>query len=165
MRTPFRHIAGVGFFLKLPHQLFTMKTFRLLVAVFVISFGIPSSVARAQCSESLAFQTFLTGNQSYVDSILLVGDLNSLTVNLDIVSNGGSYAGDLMVYLYAPNGACVVWGSWNVDPVGGCTNLGTGNGGAWPGGWNSSTDGFYTCLLYTSPSPRDLSTSRMPSSA
>ena len=27
------------------------------------------------------------------------------------------------------------------------------------------TDGRYTCLLYTSPSPRDLSTSRMPSSA
>ena len=26
-------------------------------------------------------------------------------------------------------------------------------------------DGTYTCLLYTSPSPRDLSTSRMPSSA
>ena len=24
---------------------------------------------------------------------------------------------------------------------------------------------FYDCLLYTSPSPRDLSTSRMPSSA
>ena len=29
--------------------------------------------------------------------------------------------------------------------------------GSSPGGW--------TCLLYTSPSPRDLSTSRMPSSA
>ena len=26
-------------------------------------------------------------------------------------------------------------------------------------------DEFYGCLLYTSPSPRDLSTSRMPSSA
>ena len=26
-------------------------------------------------------------------------------------------------------------------------------------------DGLETCLLYTSPSPRDLSTSRMPSSA
>ena len=26
-------------------------------------------------------------------------------------------------------------------------------------------DRFYACLLYTSPSPRDLSTSRMPSSA
>ena len=25
--------------------------------------------------------------------------------------------------------------------------------------------GYYACLLYTSPSPRDLSTSRMPSSA
>ena len=25
--------------------------------------------------------------------------------------------------------------------------------------------GFFACLLYTSPSPRDLSTSRMPSSA
>ena len=28
-----------------------------------------------------------------------------------------------------------------------------------------TTSGAYTCLLYTSPSPRDLSTSRMPSSA
>ena len=27
------------------------------------------------------------------------------------------------------------------------------------------TGGYTTCLLYTSPSPRDLSTSRMPSSA
>ena len=35
---------------------------------------------------------------------------------------------------------------------------------------NTAEDGLtgewtYTCLLYTSPSPRDLSTSRMPSSA
>ena len=30
-------------------------------------------------------------------------------------------------------------------------------------GWNKDT--FKPCLLYTSPSPRDLSTSRMPSSA
>ena len=30
---------------------------------------------------------------------------------------------------------------------------------------NSGADIHYTCLLYTSPSPRDLSTSRMPSSA
>ena len=29
----------------------------------------------------------------------------------------------------------------------------------------STGDAFCTCLLYTSPSPRDLSTSRMPSSA
>eukprot|EP00831_Metopus_contortus_P015459 TRINITY_DN16422_c0_g1_i4.p2 TRINITY_DN16422_c0_g1~~TRINITY_DN16422_c0_g1_i4.p2 ORF type:complete len:155 (-),score=44.50 TRINITY_DN16422_c0_g1_i4:107-571(-) len=31
--------------------------------------------------------------------------------------------------------------------------------------WNNLEDQFYLCLLYTSPSPRDLSTSRMPSSA
>ena len=30
---------------------------------------------------------------------------------------------------------------------------------------SSASHPFYTCLLYTSPSPRDLSTSRMPSSA
>ena len=37
------------------------------------------------------------------------------------------------------------------------------------GGWKFEQaliiQGIYTCLLYTSPSPRDLSTSRMPSSA
>ena len=31
--------------------------------------------------------------------------------------------------------------------------------------WNELADAVSTCLLYTSPSPRDLSTSRMPSSA
>ena len=30
---------------------------------------------------------------------------------------------------------------------------------------NTVNDDIYACLLYTSPSPRDLSTSRMPSSA
>ena len=32
-------------------------------------------------------------------------------------------------------------------------------------GWVNETSPLYDCLLYTSPSPRDLSTSRMPSSA
>ena len=32
-------------------------------------------------------------------------------------------------------------------------------------GLSAASDGRVTCLLYTSPSPRDLSTSRMPSSA
>ena len=31
--------------------------------------------------------------------------------------------------------------------------------------WNAKLEYVHTCLLYTSPSPRDLSTSRMPSSA
>ena len=33
------------------------------------------------------------------------------------------------------------------------------------GNWGASVFETETCLLYTSPSPRDLSTSRMPSSA
>ena len=37
--------------------------------------------------------------------------------------------------------------------------------GKYPDGMTSSEVGCTTCLLYTSPSPRDLSTSRMPSSA
>ena len=32
-------------------------------------------------------------------------------------------------------------------------------------GWDATTDGTPTCLLYTSPSPRDQRGSRMPSSA
>ena len=51
--------------------------------------------------------------------------------------------------------------------------VGEGRGGAYvlmPGEGNVATGDFevdliYVCLLYTSPSPRDLSTSRMPSSA
>ena len=35
----------------------------------------------------------------------------------------------------------------------------------WPGGKPSEQEEIKNCLLYTSPSPRDLSTSRMPSSA
>ena len=45
------------------------------------------------------------------------------------------------------------------------------SGSGWPSFYKSLPDVFetktdhYICLLYTSPSPRDLSTSRMPSSA
>ena len=34
-----------------------------------------------------------------------------------------------------------------------------------PFGWGERTAGHWACLLYTSPSPRDLYRSRMPSSA
>ena len=45
-----------------------------------------------------------------------------------------------------------------------CTGLSMGGYGTWAlGGQNPKR--FAACLLYTSPSPRDLSTSRMPSSA
>ena len=39
------------------------------------------------------------------------------------------------------------------------------HGIVWVSGWFRWLRNYYNCLLYTSPSPRDLSTSRMPSSA
>ena len=70
-------------------------------------------------------------------------------------------------------------------PINSVVDFGSGRG-AWLAEWQASgvedvcgldgdyvdrdqlaipTDAFRACLLYTSPSPRDLSTSRMPSSA
>ena len=40
-----------------------------------------------------------------------------------------------------------------------------GSKGGKPGQWSARKAQLVACLLYTSPSPRDLSTSRMPSSA
>ena len=128
-----------------------MKTFRLLAAAAVLTLAWPSDELRAQCTESLLFSANLTANESYTDSLLLVGDLSSVTVNLDVVTSGGSYPADLMMYIFAPNGDCVVWGGWNIDPEPGCTDLGTGTGGAWPGDWNTTTDGFFTATLDLTP--------------
>ena len=102
-----------------------MKTFRLLAAAAVLTLAWTSSDLRAQCTESLLFSANLMANESYTDSLLLVGDLSSVTVNLDVVTAGGSYPSDLMMYIFAPNGDCIVWGGWNVDPEPGCTDLST----------------------------------------
>ena len=128
-----------------------MKTFRLLAAAAVLTLAWTSSDLRAQCTESLLFSANLTANESYTDSLLLVGDLASVTVNLDVVTAGGSYPSDLMMYIFAPNGDCIVWGGWNVDPESGCTDLGTGAGGAWPGDWNTTNDGFFTATFDLTP--------------
>ena len=37
-----------------------------------------------------------------------------------------------MVYIYAPDGDCVVWGGWDIAPSGGCQNIGTGANNSWP---------------------------------
>ena len=36
---------------------------------------------------------------------------------------------------------------WNINPVGGCTDIGTGANDAWPGNWNTTVNGFYTYTL------------------
>ena len=55
----------------------------------------------------------------------------------------------MMVYIYAPNGDCVVWGGWNIAPTGGCQNIGTGANNSWPFSWNTTANGFYTYTLNT----------------
>ena len=55
---------------------------------------------------------------------------------------------------------------FNVDPTNMRNQLALGGGGLLDiGVYPTVATRFTTCLLYTSPSPRDLSTSRMPSSA
>ena len=41
----------------------------------------------------------------------------------------------------------IVWGGWNINPVGGCTNIGTGANNSWPGNWDTTVNGFYTYNL------------------
>ena len=86
--------------------------------------------------------------------------------------------GGFLAGMVIPNiGAFIAWGLLTalVIPTGWFNELGI----ATPETWAPVSDALvgpiivnllpilvaYTCLLYTSPSPRDLSTSRMPSSA
>ena len=60
-----------------------------------------------------------------------------------------------------------VIGHWKESPIGefGDIMWGTPDGEKILVAGNEQVAEFVSCLLYTSPSPRDLSTSRMPSSA
>ena len=145
--TPHEPKVGVGFFVKLPFKLLKMKTLRLALMGIALLGTTALQQALAQCTESLEFVTTLGASQTYDASLFMTGDLASVTVNLNFTGAGASYAGDMMVYIYAPDGSCLVWGGWNVNPTGGCTDLGTGNGGAWPTSWSSTMNGYYSFTL------------------
>ena len=82
-----------------------------------------------------------------------IGTTETVTVDGLTVINDGSFGGNLTV-----GGVLTYEDVTNVDSVGLITAR---NGIVVGSGITLSKD----CLLYTSPSPRDLSTSRMPSSA
>ena len=105
----------------------------------------------SQCNPTLSMFSQLSSGQTDSSSIILAGELTSITFNLDFSGNGFSYPADMMVYIYAPNGECVVWGGWNINPTGGCTDIGTGAGNSWPGNWDTTVNGFYTYNLNTDP--------------
>ena len=138
----------MGFFVKLAAKPRSMKTFRLLTALALVLVANTSNRALAQCTETLDLTTTLAASQSETGSIFLAGDLSGVTVNLNYTGEGSSYPADMMVYIYAPDGSCVVFGGWNVDPVGGCTDLGTGFGDSvWPDTWNTGLSGNYTATI------------------
>ena len=137
----------MGFFVKLPSKLRSMKTSRLLTALAMLLGASTFTQVQAQCTESLEFVTTLDANATYEEGIILAGGLTSVTVNLTYTGGGSSYPADMLAYIYAPTGDCVVWGGWNVDPTEGCTDLGTGLGGAWPTNWTSVASGDYTATI------------------
>ena len=137
----------MGFFVKLAAKPRSMKTLRLLTALVLVLVATTSNRAFSQCTETLSINTTLAASQSETGSIFLAGELSGVTVNLTYTGGGSSYPADMMVYIYAPDGSCVVWGGWNVNPVGGCTDLGTGTGGLWPTTWSSAANGNYTATI------------------
>ena len=83
------------------------------------SFGSKKGLGQ-NCSYVLEMYHQLAYPQTATQSAQLSGDLNSVTFNLYFEGTGLSYPADMMVYLYAPNGQCIVWGGWDVIPTGTC---------------------------------------------
>jgi len=99
---------------------------------------------------TLSFFSQLSSGQVDSASVVTSGTLSNITFNLNFSGTGASYPSDMMVYIYAPNGDCIVWGGWNLNPTGGCMNIGTGANNLWPDNWNTTVNGFYTYTLNTS---------------
>ena len=145
----------MGFLSSLTGKTPEMKTLRLCLAALVVAlFGL-SSQGHAQCTSTLELDATLAAGESASASIYLNGELNSFTVNLNFNGTGGSWAGDMLIYVYAPDGSCVGWGGYSYGVTNGCTDLGSGFAAGWVGGWNSGVAGFYT--HYADASDWDLS--------
>ena len=120
-----------------------------LSTLLSLCLGILSAPALAQCADTLSFAVPLNAAQSYTDTLWIVdaeGPLDSVTVNLaDLIGSGG-WPSDLMVTITDPQGACVVWGGWNLIPDAACLDLGTqlsialsnGESGPWPEEWQDT---------------------------
>ena len=121
-----------------------MKTLRLCLAALAVAlFGL-SSQGHAQCTSTLELDATLAAGESESASIFLTGDLSSFTVNLNYTGGGGSWAGDMLISVFAPDGSCVGWGGFSYGVTNGCIDLGSGGADGWPQEWSSTLSGFYT---------------------
>ena len=123
-----------------------MKNLYSFVVLLFLILG-NSGVSAQECNYTMSMFSQLSSGQTDSESATLGGTLTSATFNLNFSGTGLSYPSDMMVYIYAPNGNCIVWGGWNINPVGGCTNIGTGANNSWPNNWNTTANGFYTYTL------------------
>jgi len=133
-------------------------------------------ISSANAQVTLSNVTIRNGLAPYGGGIYNTGRLtiNSSTISGNFVTSRFSgFGGGILNY-----GTTTINGSTISGNTGGCGVMGCAGygGGIYNFGAltinNSTLDGnnafghfAYACLLYTSPSPRDLSTSRMPSSA
>jgi uncharacterized protein (TIGR02145 family) len=91
------------------------------------------------------FNCALSAGQSCTDTLAVVGgDISGFEFILQFEGSGASWPGDLMMYLEDSFGNCVVWGGFDVPPVGTCQDLGTGQASFWPSNWINSASGLYT---------------------
>ena len=123
------------------------KLFSFLVLIAALALN--AEVLAQPCNYTMSMFSQLSSGQTDSESATLAGNLTSVTFNLNFSGTGASYPADMMVYLYAPNGECIVWGGWNINPTGGCTDVGTGAANSWPGNWSTTQNGFYTYTLNT----------------
>ena len=142
----------MGFLFKfVPKPPNDMKTFHFLTAMtMAICWVLPNHV-QGQCSGEITLSATLAADSSAEASAAFNVALDSIDVALTWSGTGAAWPSDALVYLYAPDGACLVWGGWDLDPVGNCQDIGTGGtiGGAtlWPDEWDESTDGDYAATI------------------
>ena len=128
-----------------------MKTIHFLTAMTAAIFGSLPTNVDAQCNGQIVLSATLEADSSAEASAAFNVDLQSIDVALTWSGTGGAWPSDALVYLYAPDGDCLVWGGYDVDPVGDCQDIGTGGtfGGAtlWPDEWDVSVAGNYTATI------------------
>ena len=126
-----------------------MKTLRLFAAAIAVAWMVLPSEASAQCSGTIEIDASLGANQTASASANFAVGAVSVDVDMTWSGSGGSYPADLLVYVTAPDGSCVVFGGYSTGlPTNGCTNLGTGYiNDPWPGGWNTTASGNYDATV------------------
>ena len=77
--------------------------------IFFLFIVLLASRVHAQCNYTLSMFEMLGEAQTASASADLGGNLTSVQFNLNFTGTGASYPADMMVYIYAPNGECVVW--------------------------------------------------------